>query len=48
MKILFVSKDDIGGIGLVCTDMMRTLKASGHEESFLTREDCPTVLQSVS
>ena len=31
MKILLVSKDDIGGIGLVCTDLMRSLKALGHE-----------------
>lgn len=31
MKILLVSKDDIGGIGQVCIDLMRSLKALGHE-----------------
>lgn len=31
MKILLVSKDDIGGIGLVCIDLMRSLKALGHQ-----------------
>ena len=38
MKILFVSKDDIGGIGQVCIDMMRALKASGHECHMLVLE----------
>lgn len=31
MKILFVTRDDKGGIGQVCIDLMRSLKASGHE-----------------
>lgn len=31
MKILLVTKDDIGGIGQVCIDLMRSLKALGHE-----------------
>ena len=38
MKILFVSKDDIGGIGQVCLDMMHALKASGHECHMLVLE----------
>jgi glycosyltransferase involved in cell wall biosynthesis len=31
MKILFVTKDDIGGIGQVCIGLMHALKALGHE-----------------
>lgn len=31
MKILLVTRDDIGGIGQVCIDLMRSLKALGHE-----------------
>lgn len=31
MKILFVTRDDIGGIGQVCIDLMHSLKALGHE-----------------
>ena len=38
MKILFVSKDDIGGIGQVCIDMMHALKTLGHECHMLVLE----------
>lgn len=31
MKILFVTRDDIGGIGQVCIDLMHSLKMLGHE-----------------
>ena len=31
MKILLVTKDDIGGIGQICLGLMRALKALGHE-----------------
>ena len=31
MKILLVSRDDIGGIGRVCLDLMKALQAMGHE-----------------
>jgi len=38
MKILFVSKDDIGGIGQVCIGLMNSLKALGHECHMLVLE----------
>lgn len=31
MRILFVTRDDIGGIGQVCTQLIHSLKTSGHE-----------------
>lgn len=31
MKILLVSRDDIGGIGRVCLDLMKELQTMGHE-----------------
>lgn len=31
MKILIVTKDDIGGIGQICLGLMRSLKVLGHE-----------------
>ena len=38
MKILLVSKDDIGGIGQVCIGLMNSLKALGHECHMLVLE----------